>query len=196
MTENCPFCGKDVPDGALLCKGCGARRESADALKEKGGGLLHLALWGVISICIIVFIICLAVVGFNDKSHATLAGCLILSVLCYLVLHRTNRPDQATAPEWMAPPDAGAAVARHLERERADDGAAAFLASVRARLGRLSCERCGIDPVAAYGAADGEACMEAHRRDTASAEQAPFECLCANCHRVAHRRMGTPAVAP
>ena len=85
----------------------------------------------------------------------------------------------------------------HLRRERATGLAAAKRASFRAEHGRLLCERCGLDPVEAYGAAAGEACIEVHHDRVHVAEMGEGHqtgldellCLCANCHRVVHREM-------
>jgi hypothetical protein len=84
----------------------------------------------------------------------------------------------------------------HLRRERATGLAAAKREEMRAKLGRLVCQRCGFDPVAAFGSPVGEACIEVHHSATPVAEMNPnhptslrdLECLCANCHRVAHRQ--------
>lgn len=81
----------------------------------------------------------------------------------------------------------------HLRRERAAGLAAAKKAAFRREHGRLLCERCGLDPIAKYGAS-GEACIEVHHRETHLAAMSAdhttrlddVECLCANCHRVVH----------
>lgn len=85
----------------------------------------------------------------------------------------------------------------HLRRERgrrvSDTKRAAFIVAH----GRLFCERCGLDPRATFGGPDGDACIEVHHRLTPVAAMAPghqtriedLECLCANCHRVVHRRL-------
>lgn len=83
----------------------------------------------------------------------------------------------------------------HLTRERGSGLAAAKRDSFRLRHGRLFCERCGMDPVASFRSAEGEACIEVHHRETAVRDMATahrtrledLECLCANCHRVVHR---------
>lgn len=84
----------------------------------------------------------------------------------------------------------------HLRRERHPAVARAKKAQMRRMHGKLFCEDCGLDPVARFGD-DGEACIEVHHSATEVAHMAPghvtrladVECLCANCHRVRHRRM-------
>ena len=85
----------------------------------------------------------------------------------------------------------------HLRRERHAGVAKAKKAQMRQLHGKLYCEECGMNPVAVFGDAEGEACIEVHHRDTGVAQMSPghvtkladVECLCANCHRVRHRRM-------
>ncbi|GGE95560.1 HNH endonuclease [Sphingomonas prati] len=63
--------------------------------------------------------------------------------------------------------------------------------------GILYCERCGLDPVQAFGVPEADACIEVHHRSTQIAAMAAghrtrledVECLCANCHRIVHRLM-------
>jgi predicted HNH restriction endonuclease len=60
---------------------------------------------------------------------------------------------------------------------------------------KLFCERCGLDPVAIFGTADGEACIEVHHHVVQVKDMdeghisnlADLRCLCANCHRFVHR---------
>ena len=61
---------------------------------------------------------------------------------------------------------------------------------------RLFCECCGLDPVKEYQSEIGEACIEVHhKRQIAdmrlgdSTQLKDLECLCANCHRIEHRRL-------
>lgn len=83
----------------------------------------------------------------------------------------------------------------HLTRERGTGLAAAKRDAFRREHGRLFCERCRMDPIAAFGSDIGEACIEVHHRETqvAAMEEGhqtrldDLECLCANCHRVTHR---------
>jgi hypothetical protein len=42
MAENCPFCHTEIPDGAIVCRGCGANKRSA----VNGGIFLGLILIG------------------------------------------------------------------------------------------------------------------------------------------------------
>lgn len=58
--------------------------------------------------------------------------------------------------------------------------------------GKLTCEACGLDPVAKYGA-DGERCIEAHHKIPIEELQpdsvtsvADMAMVCASCHRIIH----------
>jgi len=83
----------------------------------------------------------------------------------------------------------------HLRRERASGLAQAKKDWFARTHGRLFCERCGLDPVVTYDGAHGNACIEVHHEavqveDMAEGHKTKLEdlqCLCANCHRVAHR---------
>ena len=84
----------------------------------------------------------------------------------------------------------------HLRRERAAGLSAAKKTAFRREHGKLRCEYCGLDPVETYGPDIGEACIEVHHTVPLSKNQyesetllEDLECLCANCHRVAHRRL-------
>jgi len=85
----------------------------------------------------------------------------------------------------------------HLRRERGTGLAAAKRDRFRTEHGRLSCERCFMDPVAIFGSLVGEACIEVHHHGTQVAEMEDghetrledLMCLCANCHRVTHREL-------
>jgi 5-methylcytosine-specific restriction protein A len=94
--------------------------------------------------------------------------------------------------EWH---EGGVKLKSHLKRERAPGLAKAKKAQYRRTHGRLSCERCGLDPVAHYNAEEAEACIEVHHFATHVSEMAEghkttlddLQCLCANCHRLVHR---------
>lgn len=91
----------------------------------------------------------------------------------------------------------------HMHRERHPGVAKAKKAEQRKLHGRLFCEQCQLDPVEVFGGPDGEACIEVHHRGTEVASMQPghmtkladLECLCANCHRVRHRKMRQAAIA-
>ena len=84
----------------------------------------------------------------------------------------------------------------HLRRERHPGVSRAKKVEMRRIHGRLFCEECGLDPIVAFGE-DGDACIEVHHRATEISAMLPghvtrlcdVECLCANCHRIRHRRM-------
>ena len=107
---------------------------------------------------------------------------------------RYESPDSDTYidREWR---EGGARLKSHLKRERAAGLAKAKRAQFLRTHGRLCCERCGLDPVAHYGAEEAEACIEVHHSATHISEMAEghrttldeLQCLCANCHRLLHR---------
>ncbi len=83
----------------------------------------------------------------------------------------------------------------HLRKERASGLAQAKKHWFARKHGKLFCERCGLDPVMAYNGSHGDACIEVHHHavhveDMLEGHKTKLEdlqCLCANCHRVAHR---------
>lgn len=87
---------------------------------------------------------------------------------------------------------------QHLSRERAYGLREAKKAAFRrTHGGRLFCEHCREDPVEKYGTEHAEACIEVHHKSTQVAAMEAghrsrledLECLCANCHRLEHRRL-------
>jgi hypothetical protein len=94
----------------------------------------------------------------------------------------------------------------HLQRERASGLAQAKKDWFLRTHGRLTCEKCGMDPVEVYGGLHGTACIEVHHQavqveNMAEAHQTRLEdlqCLCANCHRVEHRflKQGSDEILP
>jgi hypothetical protein len=87
---------------------------------------------------------------------------------------------------------------KHLRRERSASLREAKKAEFRRKHdGRLFCERCGQDPVETYKTADAEVCIEVHHARVQVSEMQhghrtrleDLQCLCANCHRLAHREM-------
>ena len=97
-------------------------------------------------------------------------------------------------------------LVRHLRKERAAGLSKAKKDHFIARNDGLRCERCGLDPVAQFGAAAGPACIEVHHRDTQVSKMdeghrtrlEDLECLCATCHRIVHAllKLGLPVGAP
>lgn len=81
----------------------------------------------------------------------------------------------------------------HLKRERSAGLSKAKKEDFKNKHGRLFCEKCGFDPVLVWGE-QGEACIEVHHKEIRVAEMKPghrtklsqLQCLCANCHRLAH----------
>lgn len=86
----------------------------------------------------------------------------------------------------------------HLKKERAPGLSHAKKAQFkRENGGNLICERCNFDPVSKYGPDLGDACIEVHHRRVQVKDMGmehrtrleDLECLCANCHRIAHREL-------
>lgn len=88
-------------------------------------------------------------------------------------------------------------IASHLRRERHPGLAREKRAQFIAEHGRLFCEDCKLDPAELYGKEAGSACIEVHHHITHVAMMQPghetsledLKCLCANCHRVLHRKL-------
>lgn len=88
-------------------------------------------------------------------------------------------------------------IAIHLKKERQPGLAAKKREAYLLEHGKLTCEKCGLDPAESYGEDAGSACIEVHHHRTHVAEMQPghetsladLKCLCANCHRVLHRAL-------
>ncbi len=88
-------------------------------------------------------------------------------------------------------------IVTHLKRERQPGLAKQKRSEFIAEHGRLYCEDCGLDPVEKYGPEAGPSCIEvhhhrvhvAHMQAAHSTVTGDLKCLCANCHRVLHRRL-------
>ncbi len=84
----------------------------------------------------------------------------------------------------------------HLKRERSSGLSRAKKSAFRAEHGKLFCENCKIDPSEQYGKEHGEACIEVHHTrpvsempEGSSTRLEDVVCLCANCHRIEHKRL-------
>lgn len=103
-------------------------------------------------------------------------------------------PLSAEDREWI---EGGRRMISHLRSERASGLGEAKKANFIARHGRLFCELCGLDPVDHYGDPLADSCIEAHHSATTVEMMAcghrtrleDLQCLCANCHRLEHRRL-------
>ncbi len=86
---------------------------------------------------------------------------------------------------------------QHLQRERGAGISLEKKVQFKREHGRLYCEDCGLDPVKTYGVQFGEACIEVHHVVPLAklppgyrTKLSDLKCLCANCHRIEHRRLG------
>jgi hypothetical protein len=103
-------------------------------------------------------------------------------------------PSDAADLEWL---EGTPKLRAHMKKERASGLAAAKKAEFKRIHGKLFCELCNMDAAAVYGDVAGEACIEAHHSETQVQEMGQghktklshLQCLCANCHRVTHRKM-------
>lgn len=84
----------------------------------------------------------------------------------------------------------------HLRKERHWRLAKAKKEAFINEHGKLTCERCQLDPEAKYGSINGRAVIEVHHtkpvkdmEPNAIVLLSDLQCLCANCHRVAHSEL-------
>lgn len=84
----------------------------------------------------------------------------------------------------------------HLSRERASGLARAKKKEFARLHERLYCEECGLQPDEIYGTEFGNACIEVHHKTPLHERSTESEttlddlmCVCANCHRILHRRL-------
>ena len=84
----------------------------------------------------------------------------------------------------------------HLTRERASGLARAKVTEFVRLHKRLYCEECGLEPDMVYEPDVGDACIEVHHKAPLHERSTKGEttlddlrCVCANCHRIIHRRL-------
>ncbi|WCM23170.1 hypothetical protein NDK50_35045 [Paraburkholderia bryophila] len=111
-----------------------------------------------------------------EPRHFTAGGmCFaLLRAAGYQVVRKSEKPEPTDSEiyidqEWL---EGSVKLKSHLKRERAPSLAKAKKAQYRRTHGRLSCERCGLDPVAHYGIENAEACIEVHHFSTRVSEMA------------------------
>jgi hypothetical protein len=96
--------------------------------------------------------------------------------------------------EW---PEGGKKAVVHFKRERAPGLSQAKKAQFKREKGKLFCELCKMDPIETYSDEVGEACIEVHHDKTHVRDMnhehltrlEDLQCLCANCHRIVHRKL-------
>lgn len=104
-----------------------------------------------------------------------------------------NLPIEPEEKEWA---EGSIKLLYHLQKERSAGLAKAKKVAFREKHGRLFCEECLLEPVQKWGSA-GEACIEVHHEAVHVADMVAghktsldqLRCLCANCHRVLHRKL-------
>ncbi|MDU9393536.1 hypothetical protein [Pseudomonas sp. zfem002] len=105
-------------------------------------------------------------------------------------------PDLSIEAEELQWAEGNPRLVTHLRKERSPGLAKAKKAAFIRQYGRLYCESCQLDPAHTYGE-HGTACIEVHHYKTQVAQMEKghstslddLRCLCANCHRVEHRRL-------
>lgn len=118
----------------------------------------------------------------------------------FRIVGKNESPPQVStppAPDDKAWSEGDPRLVSHLKRERASGLAAAKKAEFVRVHGHLFCELCKMDPREVFGGVEGDACIEVHHAVTAVADMISghttslndVQCLCANCHRVVHRRI-------
>lgn len=120
----------------------------------------------------------------------------VLEMAGYKIIPKDETPAAETTPsaddEWS---EGSPKWVQHAKRERAPGLSRAKKTQFMRLHGKLFCERCHLDPVMAYGSVHGEACIEVHHhkvqvkdmQEDHSTTLEDLQCLCANCHRVAHK---------
>jgi hypothetical protein len=141
--------------------------------------------------------------GFEVESEHFTGG---LGTHCFRAIEGAGltivRKDAAAPVELNIPPDedwkeGGRKLVQHVKKERAAGLSAAKKAQFKRIHGELFCEKCGMNPLEMYGGPDGEACIEVHHQKTQVSDMNEehrtklddLQCLCANCHRVEHRKL-------
>ena len=142
--------------------------------------------------------------GFAVQSRQFLVG---MGTPCFRILERSGfgivrkgKPapaeDIPISPDDLEWSEGKPKLVSHLRRERAKGLAQAKRAEFKREHRRLFCESCKMDPVKTYDGPEGESCIEVHHaflqvKDMEVDHATKLEhlqCLCANCHRVVHRR--------
>jgi hypothetical protein len=107
-----------------------------------------------------------------------------------------NPPEDAIEPESVGFLEGRLVPRTHLVRERNPSLVASAKLAFRERFGRLHCEACGFDFESTYSTL-GEGFIEAHhetplanRVEEAVTRVEDLRMVCANCHRMLHRRFG------
>lgn len=125
----------------------------------------------------------------------------VLRASGYEVVPKGTEPHQPhnafpVDPEELNWAEGSTRLVTHLHRERNRPLVQAKKAQFRAMHGELYCEECGLRPDETYGGQLGEACIEAHHLTPVSqmaeghvTHLDELQLLCANCHRVEHRRL-------
>ena len=123
----------------------------------------------------------------------------LLEAAGYEIVAKGDQPSSERFPEhsdeilWV---EGRQKLVVHLRKERAAGLARAKKSDFQKRNGKLYCELCLLDPIHAYGE-HGAACIEVHHHVTSLAEMQEghittldqLKCLCANCHRIEHRKL-------
>ena len=116
----------------------------------------------------------------------------------YQVLPKNGSDTDVEAEaDWREWDEGRKVLHRHVAGERAPSLAKAKKAQYRRIHGVLKCEQCGLVPSAHYATEMADSCIEVHHAKTQVSEMGQghktplddLQCLCANCHRLTHRKM-------
>lgn len=144
--------------------------------------------------------------GFEVRSHHFVGGqgtpCFNAIIAAdYRIVRKDESLESESVPlnpndrEWV---EGSPKLVTHFRRERNSGIAGRKKEEFKREHGRLLCECCKLDPVVEYGQNVGEACIEVHHKiplanlqPASSTRLRDLMCVCANCHRVIHRKLRT-----
>ncbi len=120
------------------------------------------------------------------------------------VVRKDGVSDAPVDPETLAWREGERRLVAHRAGERGRGLARAKKAQFIREHGRLFCESCLEEPVKRFGTPHAEACIEVHHAEVQVSEMKPGHrttlahllCLCANCHRLVHRRIAKGELIP
>jgi hypothetical protein len=117
----------------------------------------------------------------------------------YRIVPKNEQPPEAPLliPEDQYWTEGNKKLTFHMKRERSPAASTAKKSQFKALHGNLFCEQCGLVPVEHYGTVQAEACIEVHHKNVQvrymEADHCTtldaLQCLCANCHRLEHKRI-------
>ncbi|NDZ12779.1 hypothetical protein [Variovorax sp. WS11] len=151
----------------------------------------------------------LALAGFEVLPRHFAAGegsasFRLLRAADFEIVRKDGASEAPVDPEALAWREGERRLVAHRAGERGRGLARAKKDQFIKEHGRLFCESCGEEPVRRFGTPHAEACIEVHHASVQVSEMKPghqttladLECLCANCHRLVHRRIAKGELIP